>query len=223
MTSGHTFPNRFTKVDELTRSDHWYLTANDKCFFIGEYTARQGYAYSETNQLILNFKKTMDRRNRPEWKYKGQAIQRVAGVLRSAIDKAMLDRITFVPIPPSKAGDDPLYDNRLIQMLHAIQSNPPLDIREIIVQIISTNPVHNSAIRPVPRQIEELYRLDETLMTPKPELIAIVDDVLVTGAHFRAAESILSTRFPETPIIGLFIARRTPDTSNIEDIADFEI
>ena len=223
MTSGLTFPNRFTKVDELTRPDHWYLTVDDKCFFIGEYTARRGYAYSQTNQLILNFKKTMDRRNRPEWKYKDQAIQRVAGVLRAAIDKAMLDRITFVPIPPSKASDDPLYDNRLIQMLHAIQPNPLLDIREIVVQRISTSPVHNTAIRPSPQQIEKLYQFDETLMMPKPELIAIVDDVLVTGAHFRAAESILSNWFPGTPIIGLFIARRAPDTSDIEDIADFEI
>lgn len=218
MTSGNTFPNRFTKVDELTRSDHWHLTADDKCFFIGEYTARKGYAYSETNQLIFNFKKTMDRRNRPEWKYKDQAIQHVAGVLRNALNEATLNRLTFVPVPPSKARDDPLYDNRLTQMLHVIRPTPRLDIREILVQRISTDSVHNIEVRPNPGQIKQLYRLDEELTEPAPGLIAIVDDVLVTGAHFKAAQSALSDRFPGTSIVGLFIARRVPETSDIEDI-----
>ena len=62
MTSDNTFPRRFTKIDDLTRRDHSYLTGDDACCFIGEYTARKGYAYSATNQPILNFKKTMDRR-----------------------------------------------------------------------------------------------------------------------------------------------------------------
>ena len=62
MTSGNIFPRRLTKIDELTRPDHWYLDENDPCFFLGEYTARMGFVYSETNNLILNFKKSMDRR-----------------------------------------------------------------------------------------------------------------------------------------------------------------
>ena len=44
MMSDGTFPNRLSKVDDLTRPDHWYLTEDDHCFFIGEYTARQGFA-----------------------------------------------------------------------------------------------------------------------------------------------------------------------------------
>ena len=73
MISNSTFPQRFTKVDDLTRQDHYYLTGDDDCYFIGEYTARKGYAHSTINQLILNFKKPMDRRGKPEWRYKGQA------------------------------------------------------------------------------------------------------------------------------------------------------
>jgi hypothetical protein len=64
-TSRGTLPQRLTKIDDLTRPDHSYLTANDDCYFIGEYTARRGFAFSSTNNLILNFKKPMDRRNRP--------------------------------------------------------------------------------------------------------------------------------------------------------------
>jgi hypothetical protein len=68
MTFGSTFPKRLTKLDELTRPDHSYLTAEDDCFFLGEYTARGGYSFSDTNQLVLNFKKDMSKRGQPEWK-----------------------------------------------------------------------------------------------------------------------------------------------------------
>jgi hypothetical protein len=57
MTSGDTFSQRLTKIDELALPDHFYLTAADDCYFLGEYTARKGYAFSATNQLVLNFQK----------------------------------------------------------------------------------------------------------------------------------------------------------------------
>ena len=46
MTSDVVFPDRFTEIDELTRPDHSWLTDDDRCYFLGEYTARQGYSYS---------------------------------------------------------------------------------------------------------------------------------------------------------------------------------
>ena len=225
MTSGNTFPRRFTKIDDLTRQDHRYLTDDDACFFIGEYTARKGYAYSDINHLIFNLKKTMDRRGRPEWCYKERAIQDAAAAFRIALKPSktdLLDRFTFVPVPPSKAKQNPLYDDRLTRMLRAIRPNSPLDIRELIVQTVSTDAVHSSDVRPKPDQIKELYRVDEALTTPAPNSIAIVDDVLTTGAHFRAVESLLAARFPGTPVVGLFIARRALETSDIEDIFNIE-
>ena len=220
MTSDGTFPRRLTKVDDLIRPDHWHLTAADVCYFIGEYTAYQGFAHSHTNRLIFNFKKTMDRRGRPEWRYKDQAIQTAAAAFRRALAPKDLDRLTFVPVPPSKAKGDPLYDDRLTRMLGAIRPSPPLDIREVIVQTASTDPVHVRDVRPAPEEIQALYRIDETLTGPLREIIAVVDDILTTGAHFRAAKAVLSARFPEAAIIGLFIARRAPDTVSIEDFDD---
>ena len=224
MISDSTFPQRFTKIDDLTRLDHGYLTEDDECYFIGEYTARQGFAYSAINNLILNFKKPMDRRGHPEWPYKVRAIKQAAAAFRTALEPLpALSNLTFVPVPPSKAkGDNLLYDDRLTKMLHAIRPNPALDIREIIVQKVSTDAVHGSEVRPSPQQIEELYELNELLTTPEPNFIAIVDDVLTTGAHFRAAKTVLSRRFPVAPIVGLFIAKRVPDTSDFDDVIDFD-
>ena len=132
--SDDTFPRRLTKIDALARPDHGHLTEEDPCYFIGEYTARRGYAYSASNNLLLNFKKGMDRRGRPEWRYKAKAIGEAASAFRAALANGDLDQLTFVPIPRSKAKGDPLYDDRLVQMLRAIRPAPPLDIRELVVQ-----------------------------------------------------------------------------------------
>ena len=178
MTSDVVFPGRFTEIDELTRPDHSWLTDDDRCYFLGEYTARQGYSYSPTNNLILNFKKEMDRREKPEWRYKEQAIQRAASAFRRALGTDPLSSLVFVPIPPSKTRNDPLYDDRVTRMLRAIGPDETVD---------------------------------EALTIPEPAFIAIVDDVLTTGAHFRAASEVLTARFPAVRIVGLFIARRVPE------------
>ena len=210
MTSDVSFPDRFTEIDELTRPDHFWLTDNDRCYFLGEYTARQGYAYSPTNNLILNFKKPPDRRGRPEWRYKELAVQRAATAFRSAMGAAP-PQLTFMPVPPSKARAHPLYDDRVAWMLRTIWPGQPADIRDIITQPESADAAHESPVRPVPSQIQTGYQIDERLTAPEPTFVAIVDDVLTTGAHFRAASSVLAARFPAVQIVGLFIARRVPD------------
>lgn len=212
MTFDNTFPQRFTKIDDLTRSDHSYLTEADICYFIGEYTAGKGYTYSDINQLIINLKKSMDRGGKLEWQYKIKAIQAAADAFRTVLSSDELEHRTFVPIPPSKAKGDPLYDDRMTQMLHAIRSEPTLDVREIIRQIESTESFHESNESRSSQQIEKLYRINKKLVEPKPHFISVVDDVLTTGAHFHAAKSILSTEFPKIPIVGLFIARRALGT-----------
>ena len=217
MTSASNFALRFTRVDDLTRPDHPWLAAGDRCYFLAEYTARQGYSYSAINSLILNFKKSMERRGQPEWRYKERAILQAAEAFRQNLDPEALDRLTFVPVPPSKARDDPLHDDRLTRMLRAIRSEPPLDVRELIVQIRSAEASHGLDVRPRPQEIASLYRVDDNISDPAPQSIAVVDDMLTTGAHYRAAHSVLSARFPAARIIGLFIARRVPDSADVSD------
>ena len=220
MTSETAFPQRLTKIDELMRCDHAHLNEDDECYFIGEYTARMGYAYSATNNLVLNFKKTLDRQGLSEWHYKEKAIKEAAAAFATALEPSVqktLDRVTFVPVPPSKARDDPLHDDRLTQMLNLVRPEPGLAVREVIVQECSTDAVHSSESRLRPDEIEAMYSIDEALTKPVPGVLAVVDDVLTTGAHFRAAQTVLASRFPATKIIGLFIARRIPDTSDFDE------
>ncbi|MHB8732287.1 MAG: hypothetical protein ACYDAB_10925 [bacterium] len=194
------------------------MTADDVCYFLGEYTARKGYAFSKTNDVILNFKKSLEKRGTPEWRWKLWAIETAAATFRTALDDKDLNTITFVPVPPSKARDDPLYDDRLIQMLRAIRRTPLLDVRELVIQTRTMLAAHESDRRPTPEELESVYTIDQQLCVAPPRAeIAIVDDVLTTGLHFRAMKSQLTRVFPAAKIVGMFIARRAPETMEIED------
>lgn len=198
-----------TRLDELHFPDHWYLTATDECYFSGEYTARRGYAFSRTNDLIYNFKKGLERRGLAEWRYKHQAVVTAAAILRESLNPEFLRVATFVPIPPSKAPTDPLYDDRVVQLIRNF--GPDVDCRELIFQAASMEDAHTAIERPTPQQLYDNYRVRHELLEPIPTYIAIVDDVVTTGAHFIAMKKIITETLPGIQTLGLFIARRIPD------------
>lgn len=205
---------RVLKIDALTLPDHHYLDAQDICYYAGEYTAGEGHAYSDTNQLIHNFKKSVDKRGTAQWQYKERAILQAAAIFRAAI--RVDAQITFVPIPPSKAKNDPLYDDRMLQLLQAVCRGRHSDIRELVVQRQSLPAAHLSDTRPTPDELVANYRLDENLAEPTPHTIFVVDDVLTTGCHFRAVKLLLEQRFPEARVVGLFLARRAPKSVDLD-------
>lgn len=79
------FPKKLTKVGNLSLPDHYHLKEDYLCWFLGEYTAYEGFSYSDTNQLIVNLKNPTCRRGKPEWKQKGRAIRTAAAALKDVI------------------------------------------------------------------------------------------------------------------------------------------
>ena len=71
--------------------------------------------------------------------------------------------------------------------------------------------------RPTPAELETRYTFDPAPPGPDPQIIAVIDDVVTTGAHFVAVRNMLRQHFPDTKIVGLFIARRVPEAVDIED------
>lgn len=205
---------RILKIDALTLPDHHYLDAEDICYYAGEYTAGEGHAYSETNQLIHNFKKSVDKRGSAQWQYKERAIAQAANIFRGAIKADA--QVTFVPVPPSKAKSDPMYDDRMLRLLQLVCTGRPADIRELVVQTRSSASAHLSASRPRPEDLIANYVLDESFSEPAPSTIFVVDDVLTTGCHFKAVKRVLGRRFPGASIVGLFIARRAPKSVDLD-------
>lgn len=195
-----------SKIDELTRPDHFYLDPSDDCYFLREYTARRPYQFSETNQLILNLKKSVDRRGRPEWAHKERAIRQDALELHESLNPDWTRAALLVPVPPSKARTDQLYDDRLVQVLQQMPGG--INAREIVIQTASTTPDHDTPDRRTPSEIEAVYQVNDRFLATAARTIGIFDDVLTTGAHFKAMKSVLQRQFPAASIIGLFVARR---------------
>lgn len=203
---------RFTRIDDLTRADHYYLEPADNCLYLGEYTARGSYAASPTNGLIFNLKKPMNRRGRPEWMYKGRAIQQCADALLSTISKESWESATFVPVPPSKARSDPLYDDRLRRILDIVGERYDVDIRELVVQRESTPASHAGDDRASIDELVANYEIERTLTTQpfRNNRAIIFDDMLTTGRHYQAMKRVISDAIPGLEFHGLFVARRVP-------------
>jgi hypothetical protein len=201
---------RLTRIDELYRSQHHFLTPEDDCYFLGEYTPGAGYAHSATNDLIANFKKPPDRRDTPEWPYKRQAVARAAAMLAAALDPGWLAHATLVPMPPSAARGDPAHDPRLAETLADLErtAGRPLDIRELLVQAASTRSSSRSGgDRLSLAELRAVYRIDASLAGAPPRTIGLFDDLITSGAHFRVAQEMLRERFPHAWVSGIFLAR----------------
>lgn len=221
MTSDpSSFPQRLTKVDEITRGDHTFLRDDDACFFLGEYTARKGFSHSATNNLIINFKKPLDRKGKPEWRFKAAKIAEAAKAMHSALKGYDLRSTTFVPVPPSKHRDDPLYDDRMMAMMGQLSglflasNGYSLDIKELVSQRRSTAAAHDGDARPRPEDLVGIYDVDLGLLPNASGSIVICDDVLTTGSHYRAMCDVLRRHLPQATFAGLFLARRAPEAND---------
>lgn len=205
---------RLTAIDDSNRDLHPRLTADDKCVFLFEYTSGKRWDFSTTNGLINTLKRKPNQKGQF---YKNQAIEHCGALFRQTLSADWLKQGTLVPVPPSKALNHPEYDNRMERICRSIGAN--LDVRLLVRQRASTTAAHElgQAPRPSVQDLLANYEIDETLAVPAPTAIAIFDDVLTAGTHFKAMQAILTGRFPRIPIFGIFIARRVFPEVPVED------
>lgn len=203
---------RLTKIEGLLLEDHTHLTGEDQCYCFHEYTSGKNFDFSTANSIISNLKKKPSAKARPDvWKHKLRTIDACAKSIGELLNPDFLKKSTLVPIPPSKAASDPEYDDRMLAMLQKISIGSPLDIRELVYQTKSLPASHEAGDgqRLTVTDLLGVYRINETLTTPPPKTIAIFDDVMTAGTHYRAMSTVLSQRFPSARIFGFFVARRT--------------
>jgi hypothetical protein len=199
---------RLQTIDEHTRPDHYYLDEDDKCYYLLEYASRQKPPYDSTSNLIFNLKKPVDRKGKPEYFYKTRDIQEAGRLLGTVLNPEWLKSVTIAPIPCSKTSTHPLYDDRILQVLSRITRGLACDIRELVTQTENLDSFHDD-YRLSPEQLVRYYRLDEDLCgRSEPRAVALFDDVLTTGSHFKAMKAVIRKRWPKVSICGLFIARR---------------
>lgn len=72
------------------------------------------------------------------------------------------------------------------------------------IQTVNTNAKEKNIS---PEERAENYEIEEALADPEPGHIVIFDDVVAGASHFKAMKIVLSARFPNAEISGLFLAR----------------
>ena len=201
--------SQLVRIDELVLSQHGSLSMWDECYYLMEYTARGGYDRGSGNDLIQNFKKPLEKKGKPEWKWKELAMHAIAKALKPALTGVIdFDTTTIIPVPPSKARTSPLYDDRVLQLLH--ESCPPnADIRELIICQEDRLAAHEDARRPNFQDIMNNYEINTVVDPAIRENVVIFDDVITAGNHYKACKTFIQLQFTPKSIVGIFIARRS--------------
>lgn len=212
---------RLRIIGDLERPDHWHLEADDECAFFGEYTPREGWRYSATNQLILNLKKRPSvAKGTPQWPHKLKAIRDVAVAIRSSLTPDALATSLFVPTPSSKTSDHPDFDPRMLLVARAIGA--PARAAEALRTTVDRLAMHESADRRDPDTLAATLEVVSDAIPEDIERIFLLDDVITTGCSFRVCKGLLQPFVQSKPIIGLFASRRVlPDPLAAFDDLEF--
>jgi len=183
-----------------------WLDENDFCLYAREYTPNAGYQESQTNDLILNFKKSVERRGKREWQYKEEAIHRFASELSVIIGN---EEFIVAPIPCSMCSNDPLYDPRLDQTLSLLKSqyNNQLEIIHPIIRKETVPAKHASTGRRNPSLDLQSLEWVGSEAEETPELIVLIDDVITTGSTFKACKTLIQSNIQNCKVAGIFWAR----------------
>lgn len=201
---------KLCRIDAGSQDLHFYLEASDTCLYMGDYLSRQKYDCSPMNNLISNLKRPLNYAPNV-LEHKTGAIDTVAEIMNRLVrDTKEFKDSVFVPAPPSAEKNDPMYDNRLIQILQMAN----IEYREMVIRKASRPAQHSSDEKRLPpKEHSKEYFVDTSTLTPCPSRIFIFDDILTTGSTFKAIQIVLRHHFPDIPINGFFVARRVPPNS----------
>lgn len=189
--------------------DHSYLTSDDHCYYLLDYTSNEGFSYSDSNSLLLNCKKKMDKRGTSEWVYKERAILKLSRMIRNKLSSENLKKVSIVPIPPSKAKNDPMYDNRLFKILNYAYGDNA-DIIDCLEQKKSRIESHLRDPRPSIQDHMNGYLVNKDLMNNLRNIVILFDDILTSGSQYIACKNTILKYRKDVKIVGLFLARRVP-------------
>jgi predicted amidophosphoribosyltransferase len=191
-------------LDHVQRADHPYLSSADRCSFLLEW--RCG------SRIVRDFKRPPSavafapRRAAA----KAHAVAVMADLLRAAVSRRAAEAATWVPIPPSKAYADCEFDDRLTRTLALAFRGYDVDLRPLLFQVHSTLADHQGSPRLSAHALLANLRVDLKLLHERPlrDGLALFDDVLTTGKHYKCCERRLREQLPETAICGVFLLRR---------------
>jgi len=96
-------PARLWKRLDAVEHPPRYLTTDDCCYFAREYFPRGRFSDYPTTSLIQNFKKPVQRKGKPEWRFKEDAICQFA----LELSQFLPEPATIAHIPTSLLASNP--------------------------------------------------------------------------------------------------------------------
>lgn len=194
------------------------LEDTDICYYAREYIPGGGYAASEANDLVQNFKKPMDRQGRSEWRYKDIAIRRFAA------DLSQLDFTGCVvtSVPSSKCKTDPMYDDRMEKTFSYLKEHHPTVVIEHPFELRATvTAAHLGGTRDADSFYRQLNWVGFSNRTTLVSNVVVVDDVITSGGHFKACKRSILEHHPNASVFGVFWARSVhPDVGDAFDVSN---
>ena len=186
-----------------------HLTKEDVCFYFMEHVSG-GYTASPSNDKISNFKKPISVKGTNQWPYKQSAIKAFIADLASINFKDPQKEMMIVPGITSKPRSDTEWDDRIDKVSEGFAEQFS---HLSIGKIIDTKDVMIPSSHGGSRDITIIK--DNTIWDGNcPETadtIIIVDDVLTTGAHFKAWKEFILENCPKVNnVIGVFWALQGP-------------
>ena len=187
-------------------NSYTHIKDDDVCIYAREYvTGGYGYKGGPTNQLIINFKKAPPLKiNTSKWKYRENAVKQFKEDIEILLESTSQAVITS--IPSSKKKNHPEYNNRFEDLFKEILKSHSQWIIEWPVEIKKTISASRCQGNRDPKSIKKNYFWRGFKNKP-PEELYIFDDVLVSGAHFRAISDFLKENNYTGKIIGVFWAK----------------
>lgn len=214
---------KFLELAKEDMHEHSYLDIDDNIYYIEEYISGNGFA-GKGNNLIINLKKSVDKKGTDQWKHKEKAIIDIALLIAKEMDNPNVSsrRIYWLPIPPSRIKTDPLFDDRTYRILTlaiAVSTSCKHFVTDALYQHSNRESFSSiTAKRDVDELVSNYSMNDIPNYDPEKDLIVIFDDMLTTGCHFKAVEELVLDKYPNAVVMGIFVARRVIKSEAITQI-----
>lgn len=206
-------PGYWTLVDRLTVLYLRHLRQDDLCYYYLERSSG-GYQAGAANQRVANFKKDTARfgENRSVMYYRQQEIDRcivnftegVLGVMRTLDVRAVP---VICPMPTSNPRDSSAFNDRLDLLAEGVSRNCGIPYMTALDMGEAVKPSHVGGMRD-PDELAKVMAFSGFGSGFEPSVVLLFDDVLTSGAHFRACKDLILDRCPWRPlVVGMFLAR----------------
>lgn len=205
----------WTRIGKVNSFNHRELEPDDVCLFLH---TRETHAYGEIEQWSYPYRTVENFKISPHAlsakparrKYKEEAVRIVADDLAMLFrDSDPYTKLLLVPAVTSKAKSDPNYDDRLPRVCEMVASRfPNVDWVELLSARQTIASAHTGdGTRDVDALLANIAVVPGFPVGDYASVL-IFDDVISSGAHFKACERAIKSVYGEhTPVKGVFWSR----------------